>query len=171
MSLFSFQVASGDFSLAATKPHNSWAPISSAITVDLEHIAEFPSDEIRWPPADNSRSPQQLSPTRMRKSTMTDGWVFLPDAVIERFHKGARLTWPLLVQETGRNQLLWAESADVGINWDERRDVNSGSVQTMGQTGTGAENRREEMSHITAVNRVLVKILLEQLHSNTVCFS
>lgn len=41
----------------------------------------------------------------------------------------------------------------------------------MGQTGTGAENRREEMSHITAVNRVLVKILLEQLHSNTVCFS
>lgn len=34
--------------------------------------------------------------------------------------------------------------------------------------GTGAENRREEMSHITAVNRVLVKILLEQLHSNNV---
>lgn len=38
----------------------------------------------------------------------------------------------------------------------------------MGRTGTGAENRREEMSHITAVNRVLVKILLEQLHSNNV---
>lgn len=41
----------------------------------------------------------------------------------------------------------------------------------MGQTGTGAENRRDEMSHITAVNRVLVKILPEQLHSNIVCFS
>lgn len=40
----------------------------------------------------------------------------------------------------------------------------------MGQTGTGAENRRGEMSHITAVSRVLVKILLEQLHLNNVCF-
>lgn len=39
-----------------------------------------------------------------------------------------------------------------------------------GTDGDGAESRREEMSHITAVSRVLVKILLEQLHSNTVCF-
>lgn len=59
----------------------------------------------------------------------------------------------------------------MGRNWDERRDVNNGSVGTMGQTGTGAWSRREEMSHIAAVSRVLVKILLEQLHSNTVCFS
>lgn len=59
----------------------------------------------------------------------------------------------------------------MGINWVERRDVNNGSVQTMGQTGTGAENRRDEMSHITAVNRALVKILPEHLCSNIVCFS
>lgn len=66
------------------------------------------------------------------------------------------------------NGLQAASVSRVGINWDNRRDVNNGSVQTMGQTGTGAENTREAMSHITAVNWVLVKILLEQLHSNTV---
>lgn len=34
------------------------------------------------PPADGSRFPQQF---RLRKSTMTDEFVFIPDAVIEPF--------------------------------------------------------------------------------------
>lgn len=101
-------------------------------------------------------------------------WVFIR-GVTEHFHDGAlflgRSAAPLLVQEAGGNRLLWTQSLDWGgggVNWDERRNVNNGEVQTMGQTGTGAENRREEMSHITAVSRVLVKILLEQLHLNNV---
>lgn len=100
-------------------------------------------------------------------------WVFIR-GVTEHFHDGAlflgRSAAPLLVQEAGGNRLPRTQTLDGGINWDERRNVNNGEVQTMGQTGTGAENRREEMSHITAVSRVLVKILLEQLHSNNVCF-
>lgn len=40
-----------------------------------------------------------------------------------------------------------------------------------GTDGDRSAEQKEEMSHSAAVNRVLVKRLLEQLHSNTVDFS
>lgn len=56
------------------------------------------------------------------------------------------------------------------MNWGERRDVNNGEVQTMGQPGGQERSTEGKMSHITAANQTLIEMPLQQPDLTDVLF-